>query len=492
MTLNPSLVAAFLKCPTKCWLRATGETPSGNLYAEWAQTQNESYRATLTENLRTGLPPEAFARSPAPEKLRASQWLLAVEVAARTPETPRSSRREEAPSKNAESNQSLVTSAATASDSALRAPHFAFDSCLHAVERVPAEGRGKAVQFIPIRFISFNKLTKDDKLLLAFDAFVLGQALGRDSAVGKLIHGDDHATLKVKTSALASEVRKQLAKMAKLLSSPTPPDLVLNRHCGQCEFQSRCRQKALETDDLSLLGGMNAKERQKLRSKGIFTVTQLSYTFRPRRRPKRQLVCDFYAGYDGVECPKQRCLIHLLRDLNDELYKHPYDEELKRLGQAFADLVKPMVETVDRHGLKAHFLKKHLSSVDQFYRELSQLNSISEASRTFRQRFERNREELFTFLRYDGVPWNNNNAEHAVKPFAMLRRVIDGVTSKRGVHDYLILLSVCETCKYMGVDFLDFLRSGEQDIHAFAESRRRRRSPTREPQAPPADAAAEP
>ena len=43
-----------------------------------------------------------------------------------------------------------------------------------------------------------------------------------------------------------------------------------------------------------------------------------------------------------------------------------------------------------------------------------------------------------------------------------------------------MLLSVCQTCKYMGVDFLDFLRSGEKDIHAFAESRRgrRRRSPT--------------
>src|SRR5438034_2552082 len=32
---------------------------------------------------------------------------------------------------------------------------------------------------------------------------------------------------------------------------------------------------------------MSEMERQKLRSKGIFTVTQLSYTFRPRRRPKR-------------------------------------------------------------------------------------------------------------------------------------------------------------------------------------------------------------
>jgi len=27
----------------------------------------------------------------------------------------------------------------------------------------------------------------------------------------------------------------------------------------------------------------------------------------------------------------------------------------------------------------------------------------------------------------------------------------------------------------MGVDFLDFLRSGEKDVHAFAESRRKRR-----------------
>src|SRR5207247_7801492 len=54
-----------------------------------------------------------------------------------------------------------------------------------------------------------------------------------------------------------------------------------------CEFQTRCRKIAVEKDDLSLLAGMSAKERQKLRSKGIFTVTQLSYTFRPRRRPKR-------------------------------------------------------------------------------------------------------------------------------------------------------------------------------------------------------------
>jgi predicted RecB family nuclease len=36
--------------------------------------------------------------------------------------------------------------------------------------------------------------------------------------------------------------------------------------------------------ELSLLSGMSEKERKKLHAKGIFTVTQLSYTFRPRRR----------------------------------------------------------------------------------------------------------------------------------------------------------------------------------------------------------------
>src|SRR5271169_1812818 len=160
-------------------------------------------------------------------------------------------------------------------------------ACLHAIERMPSAGRGKSAQFIPIRFVFTNKLTKDDQLLLAFDAFVLSEALGREIAVGHIIHGEDHAKLKVKTSGLAGEVRTRLEKIAALLSSPTPPDLVLNRHCGECEFRDRCRQKAVEKDDLSLLASMKEKERKKLHGKGIFTVTQLSYAFRPRRRPKR-------------------------------------------------------------------------------------------------------------------------------------------------------------------------------------------------------------
>jgi hypothetical protein len=43
----------------------------------------------------------------------------------------------------------------------------------------------------------------------------------------------------------------------------------------------------MEKDDLSLLAGMADKERKKLNDKGLFTIRQLSHTFRPRRHRKR-------------------------------------------------------------------------------------------------------------------------------------------------------------------------------------------------------------
>jgi hypothetical protein len=184
------------------------------------------------------------------------------------------------------------------------------------------------------------------------------------------------------------------------------------------------------------------------------------------------LVSDFYAAYDGIDCPQQKCLVHFIRDLNDDLLKHPYDDVLKRLGREFVYLVKPMIETVDHYGLKRRFLNKHRISVDRFYRRLSDETGAGEAATKVIDRLRRNRDTMFTFLNFDDVPWNNNNAEHAIKAFATLRRVIDGVTSEKGLQDFLILLSLCETCKYKSVDFLGFLRSGSKNVDDFANSQR--------------------
>ena len=126
--------------------------------------------------------------------------------------------------------------------------------------------------------------------------------------------------------------------------------------------------------------------------------------------------------------------------------------------------------------------------MDRFYRNVVRAEYQSPAALACKERSEKNRDKLFTFLNFDGVPWNNNNAEHAIKAFAALRDVIDGLSTEKRIQEYLVLLSVCQTCKYMGVDFLDFLRSGEKDINVFAEKRgrRMRRSSIDDPNALPA------
>jgi predicted RecB family nuclease len=252
MKITPDLFEAYLKCPTKCWLRATDEPSAGNTYPQWVKAQNHSYRMSETRRLVAEFPNDEIVLSPDMETFNAPKWRLA----------------------------SGLTVQVQMDSSAL-------ESELHALERVPNEGRSKPAQFIPIRFVFTNKLGTDDKLVLAFDAFVLSRSLGRKISLGKIIHGDDHVALKVKTPALTGEVRKRLEAIAALLSNSAPPDLVLNRHCIECEFQTRCRKLAIEKDDLSLLDSMTEKERWKLQSKGIFTVTQLSYTFRPRKRSRR-------------------------------------------------------------------------------------------------------------------------------------------------------------------------------------------------------------
>jgi hypothetical protein len=62
---------------------------------------------------------------------------------------------------------------------------------------------------------------------------------------------------------------------------------------------------------------------------------------RVMREFQEVLVSDFYAAYDSIECQQQKCLIHLLRDLNNEVLEQPYDEELKQLVHTFALVLKP-------------------------------------------------------------------------------------------------------------------------------------------------------
>ena len=71
---------------------------------------------------------------------------------------------------------------------------------------------------------------------------------------------------------------------------------------------------------------------------------------------------------------------------------------------------------------------------------------------------------MFTFLDYDGIPWNNNNAEHAIKRFAKYRRNTNGKFTRKSLNELLVVLSIIVTCEFAGINVLKFLLSGKKDI----------------------------
>jgi len=110
------------------------------------------------------------------------------------------------------------------------------------------------------------------------------------------------------------------------------------------------------------------------------------------------LVSDFYAAYDSPKCPQQKCLIHLIRETNDDLFKNPFDKELKVLAAQFTALLTPIIETVDRFGLKRCHLKKYSIEVSRFLKNTADVELVSESARAYQRRFDRDGRKLFTFL----------------------------------------------------------------------------------------------
>jgi predicted RecB family nuclease len=220
----------------------------------------------------------------------------------------------------------------------------------------------------------------------------------------------------------------------------------------------------------------------------LANMEEVMYMYRPSREGyflhkllksfSGVLITDFFSAYESLLCKQQKCLVHLIRDMNHDLLSNAFDDEFKSLVSEFGKLLRIIMVTIDRYGLKRRHLNKHMKDVERFFSRLGGRQFHSDLAQAYQQRLTKHREKMFTFLQHDSVPWNNNNAEHALKHYALYREITDGQMTESGLCDYLVLLSVYETCKYKGVSFLKFLLSGEKDVDRFIESGAKRRKTT--------------
>ena len=244
-TVTSLLLEAFLTCPLKCRLLSEGNNPVGTEYSTWADAREKSYQIkgilkSTVQEASSGI------ASHDPAQWKHESWRYAIG------ETVRAQ---------------------------------GWEAKIMLIHRIPQAQATSG--FVPIRFVANNKLSTSAKIIAAFEAISIAKVLGTKTGFAKIVHGEKSATISVNAGALSRSVHKKVLQVSSLLSSPCPPDTIINRHCAVCGFRDRCRKDAIVKDDLSLLSNLTEKERVKYRGKGIFTVSQLAYTFRPRRRHKR-------------------------------------------------------------------------------------------------------------------------------------------------------------------------------------------------------------
>ncbi|MGK7915834.1 MAG: IS66 family transposase, partial [Prochloraceae cyanobacterium] len=179
------------------------------------------------------------------------------------------------------------------------------------------------------------------------------------------------------------------------------------------------------------------------------------------------LISDFYSGYDSVKCAQQKCWVHLIGDLNNDLWESPFDSELESFVLHVKDLIIPIMECIQKYGLRRRNLRKFEKNVDRFYKNfIIDVNYNSDIVSKYQKRFIRYRESLFTFLKHDGILWHNNPAEWAIRPIAKQRSISSSFSSSIA-EAYLILLGIRQTCRSQGKSFFKFLFSGQKNLDLF-------------------------
>lgn len=179
------------------------------------------------------------------------------------------------------------------------------------------------------------------------------------------------------------------------------------------------------------------------------------------------LISDFYPGYDSIKCKQQKCWSHLIRDINDDLWKEPFNEEFELFVLQIKNLILPIFQSIQENGSKKKHLEKFKIMIERFYEEnIDTKNYNFEVTNKYQKRFQRYKDSLFTFLEKDDIPWNNNMAERAIRHLAVQRK-ISGTFYNSLISQYLLLLGIRQSCRFQNKSFLKFFLSEEKDVDLF-------------------------
>ena len=165
------------------------------------------------------------------------------------------------------------------------------------------------------------------------------------------------------------------------------------------------------------------------------------------------LVSDCLAIYDDVTTLQQKCYAHHLKAIRQAKALHPHQ------GEGFLTELSAMLRAaLALQGHKAqcdpqsfHHLRQSLERTAVQLLEAPRSEPSEEA---VRNRLQKQRDHLFTFLDHDGVEATNNLAERQLRPAVIARKISCGNKTLKGARTWQTLASLAATCAQRATSFI--------------------------------------
>lgn len=165
------------------------------------------------------------------------------------------------------------------------------------------------------------------------------------------------------------------------------------------------------------------------------------------------LVTDYYGGYNKINCSKQRCWAHLLRELRELKQKYPGNTEVKPYAKRIKRFYERGVKLKQAFQLGKN-IEKPLKRLEEDTQNFSFQKHIHTDLKRLSKRLIKYRRELYVFIKSSIEP-TNNHAEREIRPAVLMRKTSYCNRSRQGAKDQAILMSIIRTAHKRNQNFLN-------------------------------------
>lgn len=167
------------------------------------------------------------------------------------------------------------------------------------------------------------------------------------------------------------------------------------------------------------------------------------------------LISDFLSAYNKIPTKaKQRCLVHIGRDLDKVIEYWQDDREVMRYCQGLKKILDDAIQLYKEYKSRiwdAAYCRRR-ESITQALNDFKFPNPNKRILKRFAKRLIRHKNEILTFLYVKDIDPNNNHAEQQIRPDVIFRKITFGNRSYNGAENHSVIMSIIQTMKLNGIE----------------------------------------